>query len=132
MEDKILSRIAQGKIGIETAHDQGVGSQAVGYAPNTDEEYWTELLKNYENCSDPLASVLKELSCLADYAKVINKVLPSCIDQLKEGRGKIVIQTNKTFSDILSMIEVFNDGEESLYETAQKICEHYRQTKLGV
>lgn len=91
-----------------------------------DNEYWNNLQK-IEGNYDPLATIHAQLKSLQDYAEVINKILPSIINSLEKERKAIVLQTEKTFSDILSMISVFNDGEESLYETAVRICDYYKE-----
>lgn len=90
-------------------------------------EYWEDLHKS-DSSTDPLSIVLQQLKQLQDYADVINKIIPNCITRLEKGRSKIVTQTEKTFSDIMAMIDEFNDGgEESTYETAVKICDFYRE-----
>ncbi len=95
---------------------------------NVDKYYWKEL-QNYEDQHDILAIVLLQLKALTDYADCINKMIPDCIARLEIGRKEIVKKTEKTFSDICSMLDEFNDGEESTYETAVRICEHYKKTK---
>lgn len=94
---------------------------------NIDKQYWKEL-QNYEDQHDILAIILLQLKSLVDYADCINKIIPDCISRLEVGRKKIVRKTEKTFSDICSMLDEFNDGEESTYETAKRICDHYRTT----
>ena len=90
-------------------------------------DYW-EQLQEPDGSSDPVAIILGELKALLHYAEVIEKILPDVIARLAVGRKEIVIQTEKTFSDICTMIDEFNAGEESTYETAVKICSHYRKT----
>ena len=92
-----------------------------------DNEYWKSL-QNHDGNTDPLAIILGRLKVLADYADVVNQVIPSIIKMLEVERRGIVIQTEKTCSDTLTMIDEFNDGEESTYETAVKLCDHYRKT----
>lgn len=94
-----------------------------------DNEYWNGLHES-DNSTDPLATVLHQLKGLQDYAEIVNKLLPNCIERLEKGRSKIVTQTERTFSDIMTMIDEFNpDDENSTYETATKICDFYRENK---
>ena len=93
-----------------------------------DNSYWSEL-QNSDGCTDPLAVVLHQLKGLQDYAVVINQILPASIERLETERRIIVKQTEKTFSDIMAMLDEFNDGEESSYETAVRLCEYYRKNK---
>lgn len=95
-----------------------------------DKEYWEKNLKT-EECYDPLASSISELKQFQEYASAVEKILPHVIKKLDKEREQIVKETEKTFSDILSLIDAVNDiGDESTtYEMAVKICEHYNKTK---
>ncbi len=108
----------------------GTHSEQCQVMQNIDEEYWKGL-EDANDCTDPLATIAKELNALMDYAEVINKILPDVTSRLKLERKVIVRSTARSFSDIMTMIDEFNDGDESTYETAMKICDHYRATKVG-
>lgn len=101
-------------------------SDTRGLVGEIDDNYWKDL-QSHANSHDILATVLHELKGLKDYAEVINTIIPGCIKKLDKERTKIVIETEKTFSDIMSMIDEFNpDSESSTYEIAVKICDFYR------
>lgn len=92
-----------------------------------DKEYWNNLHRS-DSSTDPLSIILQQLKGLQDFTEIANKLLPDCITRLEKGRKEIVTQTERTFSDIMNMIDEFNPGEEnSTYETAVKICDFYRE-----
>ena len=95
-----------------------------------DKIYW-KALQNQDECCDPLAVVLGQLKALGDYSKVINEILPSCIDYLSAERKEIVKKTEKTFSDCCCLIDKYSSNDESTYETLIKICTCYEKSKKG-
>ena len=94
-------------------------------------EYF-KTLENYENGTDTLAICLSELEQLLSYAEVINRIIPDVIKRLEKGRKEIVRSSEKSWSDIVNMIDEFNpEGEEATYETTKKICDYYRDNVIS-
>ncbi len=96
--------------------------------PEIDKQYW-KFLRSYDDATDPLGIVLRQLEAHYEYAKTTQEFLPDCIKRLAQGRKKIVTQTEKRFSDILSMIAECGGEEDDLFETAKKVCDFYRMSR---
>ena len=95
---------------------------------DTDNMYWKTLLMDASNNHDPLACNINNLKGLLPLFTLINQTLPEVIARLETDRKDIVRKTEKTFSDIMSMLDEFHEEDESTYETAVRICDHYRKS----
>ena len=71
--------------------------------------------------------MLNELKGLKGYADIVERLIPSMITRLSKERIKIVRETANTFSDICSMIDRVNEGnEETTWDTCAKLCAFYK------
>ena len=76
-----------------------------------------------------LRTALQDLEAVEDLLPIVQMFFDKLRPTLEKGMDVVERDALKTYSDIIPLIDQFNDGEESLYETALKVCNFYKSNK---
>ncbi len=76
-----------------------------------------------------LRTALQDLEAVEDLIPIIQMFFNKLRPILEKGMDAVERNALKTYSDIIPLIDQFNDGQESLYETAVRICNFYKSNK---